>query len=316
MNPLRPAAAAVIVTALLAVPAQADHNRNRGIFVEPFFVPVPEVPFRLNPRRRDGYPVALVRKRLRGIGFYEIGRFDVYPSAYGVEATDPGGVRVRLAIDRWTGDIVRARIVTPGRRARPNRPPAVVKRAPKAKHKTVALRVPPLPRPAPERLAELASVVPPSAEDRHEPEKSPLPAAEDDAIVTSSTSPAHQVPEIDPIAEPDAMVPTLPDATAEDIVTSSTSRPVEAPEIDPIAKPDAMQPSLPDTEAKETSLEPDRPADIAALPMPQAIAGTAEEAAAVAPPPAVPSKSPVRPVTALQGERFDPADGRGPIADY
>ena len=301
MKPLRPAVAAVILTALLAVPAQADHKRFGGFFVEPFFVPIPDVPRRLRPRRQEGYPVALVRRRLRGIGFYEIGQFDVYPNAYGVVATDPGGVRVKLAIDRWTGDIVRARAVEVRRAVRPNRPPADIVRAPAAKRKTVALRVPPLPRPAPERLTQTANISPPaldSLEPETMPPTMPPPAVEDDDIVTSSTGRRDSI--------------------------ASKVRPVTVPEIDPIAKTAMMRPSPPVAEApppepeavvEAVPPEPELPVKVAAVPKAPAIAGTDQAAEAVSVLPVLPPK-PVRPVTALQGERFDPADGRDPIADY
>ena len=275
MKPLRLAVAAVILTALLAVPAHADHKRYGGFIVEPFFVPVPERPLRGRLRQQDGYPVALVRKRLRGIGFSRIGRFEVYPGAYGVIATDPGGVRVNLVIDRWSGDIARARVIEASPAVRPYRPPAVVDRGRATTRKIAALPVPPLPRPAPQRLTQTASIAPP-AEDRLELEK------------------------------------TLPEAVQdEDIVTSSIDRPDGVPEIDRIGETTPMPPSLPGAGAEEPSPEPEAPVEIAAVPKLPAIAepGPVAEAVTIAPKPA-------RPVTALQGERFDPADSRDPIAVY
>ena len=281
MKPIRPAVAAAILTAFLAVPAHADHKRFGGFFVEPFFVPLPERPFRGRLRQQDGYPVARVRQRLRGIGFYEIGRFDVYPGAYGVAATDPGGVRVNLVIDRWSGDIVRARVIESGPAVRPYRPPAVVDRAPPntptATRKIAALRVPPLPRPAPERLTQTASIAP-SATDRPEPEEAPPATVQGGDIVTSS------------IDRPDSM-----------------DQPNAASEIDPIGEPAPIPPPL--TEAPTP--EPEAPVEIAAVPNLPAIAEPDPVAEAV-----TSSPKPARPVTALQGERFDPADRRDPIAVY
>jgi len=276
MKPLRPAVAAVILTALLAVPVHADHKRFGGFFVEPFFVPVPERPLRGRLRQQDGYPVSQVRRRLKGIGFSRIGQFDVYQNVYGVTAFDPGGVRVRLAIDRWTGDIVRARVIEAGPAVRPYRPPVVVDRAPRATRKAAALRVPPLPRPAPERLTQTASVTPSAAEDRLEPEEALSEAAQD-----------------------------------EDIVTSSIDRPDVVPEIDPIGETTPMPPPLPGVEAEAPPPESEAPAEIAAMPKLPAIAeaDAVAEAVIVAPKPAPP-------ITALQGERFDPADGRDPLAVY
>ena len=266
MKPLRPAVVAVILTALLAVPAHAGHKRFGGFFVEPYFVPLPERPFRGRLRRQDGYPVALVRQRLRGIGFYGIGKFDVYPSAYGVTATDPGGVRVRMVIDRWSGDIVRAREIEDVPVARSYKPPASVDRAPPntpaTRRKISSLHAPPLPRPAPERLTQTA-LVEPSPGDLLEREEMPPPAVE-----------------------------------SEDIVTSSVHRPDEVPETGPIGESTAVPPSLAGAEAAPPPGERELPV-----------------AEAVPFPPDVAAK-PARPVTALQGERFDPADGRGQIADY
>ena len=276
MKSLRPAAAAVILTALLAVPAHADHRRFGGFFVEPFFVPLSERPLRGRLRQQDGYPVALVRQRLRGIGFSQIGQFDIYPGSYGVTATDPGGVRVNLVIDRWSGDIVRARIIEAGPAVRPYRPPAVADRGPRATRKTAALRVPPLPRPAPERMTRTVGITP-SAADRLEWEK------------------------------------TLPEAAQdEDIVTSSIDGPVAVPEIDPIVETTPMSPPEPEA----TSPEPEAPVEIASVPKLPAIAEPDPIAEAVthAPKPARPVHN--DPVTALQGERFDPADARGPITVY
>ena len=285
MKPLRPAVAAVILTALLAVPAHADHKRFGGFFVEPFFMPLPERPFRGRLRQQDGYPVAQVRQRLRGIGFSGIGQFDVYQNVYGVTAFDPGGVRVRLAIDRWTGDIVRARVVEGGPASRRYRPPAVADReppiTPTAPRKITSLRVPPLPRPAPERLTQTASIAP-SVEDRLDPEKMLPEAVQDEDIVTSS------------IDRPD-----------------SIDRPNAASEIGPIGEPVSMPPSLPEVGTEASPPEPEAPVEIAAVPNLPAITepDQVSEAAMSAP-------TPARPVTALQGERFDPADGRDPIAVY
>ena len=249
MRPLRPAVAAVILTALLVVPADADHKRFGGfVFVEPFFVPVPELPLLGRGRQHSGYPVALVRRRLSGIGFSRIGRFDVYPGAYGVSATDPGGVRVNLVIDRWSGDIVRARAI------KANRAPG------KARAKTrkiAALRVPPLPRPAPERLTQTVSITPSAVADRLQPE--------------------NTLPEIDPIGE-------------------TTPMPLPLVETPPPV--------------------PEAAVEIAAVPVLPAIAepDPVAEAIAIAPKPARPVIT--APVTALQGERYDPADIRDPIAVY
>jgi hypothetical protein len=266
----------MILAALLAVPAHADHKRFGGFFVEPFFVPLPEPPFRGRLRQQDGYPVALVRRRLRGIGFSGIGQFDVYQNMYGVTATDPGGVRVRLAIDRWTGDIMRAQVMETGPAVRPNRPPAVVERVPQTTRQIAALRVPPLPRPAPERLTQTAIITPPAEDNRSEPEKMPPPAVE-----------------------------------GEDIVTSSIIRPEAVPEIDPIGEPIPLPPSLPGAGAEAPSPEPELPVEVVAVPKSPAIAETDPVSEAI---PAEPK--PVRPVTALQGERYDPADMRDPITDY
>ena len=275
MKPLRPAAAAVILTALLAVPAHADHKRFGGfVFVEPFFMPIPERSLLGRWRQQDGYPVAQVRQRLKGIGFSQIGQFDVYPSAYGVSATDPGGVRVNLVIDRWSGDIVRALVIEADPAVRPYKPPALVDRVPATTRKTAALRVPPLPRPAPERATQAASITP-SAADRAELEK---------------TQPA-----------------TMQDG---DVVTSSTNRPDVVPKIDPVGEPVPMPPF-----AETPAPEPEAPVEIAAVPKLPAIAEADAVVEAVAPAPIVAPK-PARSVTALQGERFDPADGRDPIAVY
>jgi hypothetical protein len=245
MKPLRPAVAAVILTALLVVPAHADHKRYGGFFVEPFFVPVPELPFRGRLRQQDGYPVAQVRQRLRGIGFSGIGRFDVYPSAYGVTATDPGGVRVNLVIDRWTGDIVRARFIETGPAVRPYRPPAVVDRvSPNTRtttRKIAALHVPPLPRPAPERLTQTASIAP-SAVDRVEREETPPAKVEGDDIVTSSVSRPDAEAEIDPTGESVPMPPPLPGVGTE-APPPEPEMPVDiaaAPKLPAITEADAV----------------------------------------------------------------------------
>ena len=313
MKPLRPAVAAVILTALLAVPAHADHKRFGGFFVEPFFVPVPERPWPGRLRQQDGYPVALVRRRLRGIGFSGIGQFDVYPNAYGVTASDPGGVRVRLAIDRWTGDIMRARVIEAGPAVRPYRPPVVVDRAQPdtriTRREIAALGVPPLPRPAPERLTQTASVTPPSVADGVEPEKTLSPAVPGGDIVTSSINRADKVPEIDPIGQT-----TAPAVQADDIVTSSVDRPKPAPEIDPIGEPTPMPPSLPGVGADALPPEPEAPVEIAVIPEPLAVPNPAPAAEIAPPEPARPGYTPS--VTALQGERFDPADARDPITVY
>ena len=279
MKPLRPAAAAVMLTALLAVPAHADHKRFGGFFVEPFFMPIPERPFRGRFRQQDGYPVALVRQRLRGIGFSGIGRFDVHRNTYGVTATDPGGVRVRLAIDRWTGDIMRARVIAAGPAVRPYRPPVVVDRVlpdtPVARRNIAALRVPPLPRPAPERLTEAASITPP-AEDGLAPDKTPPETAQGD-----------------------------------DIVTSSIDRLDQSAETGPIGEPVPMPPSLPGTKTAAQPPEPEAPVEIAAAPKLPAVPEPDPVAEA-----AVPAPIPAWPAAVLQGERFDPADERDPIAVY
>lgn len=281
MKPLRPAVAAVILMALLAVPAHGDHKRFGGVvFVEPFFVPVPELPLPGRLRQQSGYPVALVRRRLRGIGFSRIGQFDVYSGAYGVTATDPGGVRVNLVIDRWSGDIVRARVVKAAPAVRPYRPPAAVDRTPaKARTKTrkiAALRVPPLPRPVPERVTQTANITPFTV-DRLELEKTPPPAERGGDVVTSSISKPAVVPEIDPVGEPTPTPPPLADAPQ------------------PVAEP---------------------PVEIASVPKLPAIAEPDPVAGAVvlAPKPAGPVSK--IPVTVLQGERFDPADIRDPITVY
>lgn len=282
MKPLRAAAAAVMLTALFAVPAHADHKRFGGfVFVEPFYLPVPDVPpLRGRLRQQDGYPVAQVRQRLRGIGFSGIGQFDVYPNAYGVTATDPGGMRVNLVIDRWSGDIVRARVIEVDPAVGPYRPPAVV-RAPATTRivtrEIAALRAPPLPRPAPERLTQTVSITP-SATDRLEPEEAPLATGLGGDIVTSSTD------RPDSIDQPDAV-----------------------PEIDPIGEPAPMSPPL--TEAPTP--EPEAPVEIAAVPNLPAITEPDPVVEAVTSAP-----TPARPVTALHEERFDPADQRDPIAVY
>jgi len=288
MKPLRPVAAAVIATALLTVPAHGDHKRYGGFFIEPFFVPVFEQPFAGRSRQQAGYPVALVRKRLHGIGFSRIGRFDVYPGAYGVSATDPGGVRVNLVIDRWSGDIVRARAIEAGPAVQPLRPPAMVGRAPQ-KMRSAALPVPPLPRPAPERLTQTVSVSP-SPEDYPEPVTSVPEAVQDEDIMTSSTNRAAGMPESDSIGDPASMPPPLPGA--------GPGKGTKTP-------PSGSQ-AL---------------AEVAAAPKSPAIAES--DAVAVAVIPAPTSARPVSampvagaPVAALQEERFDPADFRDPIAVY
>jgi hypothetical protein len=285
MKPLRPAAAAVILTALLAVPAQADHKRFGGFFVEPFFVPVPERPFRGRLRQQDGYPVARVRQRLRGIGFSGIGQFDVHPNVYGVTATDPGGVRVRLAIDRWTGRIMRARVIEGGPAVRPYRPPVVVDRAPPdtriTRRKIAALRAPPLPRPAPERLTQTARITP-SIEDQPEPEETPSVKAQDEDIATSS------IDRPDSIDQPNAVAKT-----------------------DPIGEPVPLPPPLPGAGAEASPPEPEAPVEIAAAPKMPAIAEADRVVEAVTSAP-----TPARPGIALKGERFDPADECDPIAVY
>ncbi len=166
MKAFRSVAAAVILTALPAVPAQADDKRFGGyILIEPFYLPVPGRPLYGRWRHRDGYPVGLVRQRLRGIGFSGIGRFEIYRDIYSVAATDPGGVRVMLAIDRWTGDIVQARVVEAGPAMRRQRPPAIDDHGPlhgrTPAPRVVTLRAPPLPRPAPQRRAPATGVVVP-----------------------------------------------------------------------------------------------------------------------------------------------------------
>lgn len=258
MKSFRAAATAAILAAFFAVPAHADHKRFGGfVFVEPFFIPVPEWPLRGRWRQRDGYPVAQVRQRLRGIGFSGIGRFDVYQNAYGVTATDPGGVRVNLVIDRWSGDIVRARVIEAGPAVRPYRLPAVVDRVPGARRKTSTMRVPPLPRPAPERLTQTVSITPSAVADRLQPE--------------------NTLPEIDPIGE-------------------TTPMPLPLVETPPPV--------------------PEAAVEIAAVPVLPAIAepDPVAEAIAIAPKPARPVIT--APVTALQGERYDPADIRDPIIVY
>ena len=291
MKPLRPAVAAVILTALLAIPAHADHKRFGGfVFVEPFYLPVPERPFRGRLHQQDGYPVAQVRQRLRGIGFSGIGQFDVFQNVYGVTAFDPGGVRVRLAIDRWTGDIVRARVIEAGPAVRPYRPPAVVDReppiTPTAPRKITSLRVPPLPRPAPERLTQTASIAP-SVEDRLDPEKMLPEAVQDEDMVTSS------------IDRPD-----------------SIDRPNAASEVDPIGEPVPMPPSLPEVGTEASPPEPEAPVKIAAAPKLPTITEPDPVANAVMSAPTPAFSVSTAPVTVLQGERFDPADGRDPIAVY
>ena len=117
---------------------------------------------------------------------------------------------------------MRARVIEAGPAVRPYRAPAVVDRAPATVRKIAALRVPPLPRPAPERLTQTVSITP--------------------------------------------------------------------------------------------SAEPEAPVEIAAVPNLPAIAEAVTVAPTVATKPARPVST--MPVTALQGEWFDPADTRDPITVY
>jgi hypothetical protein len=167
-----------------------------------------------------------------------------------------------MVIDRWTGDIVRAREIEDVPVARSYKPPVVVGRAPTVARETVALRRPPLPRPAPERLTQTANIAPSAADNL------PL-AVEDEEILTSSIDGVDVEAEIDPTG------------------------------------PISMPPPLPGVEAEAPRLESEAPVEITAAPKPPAIAETDP----VAPKPAWQA-------TAPQGERFDPADGRDPIADY
>ncbi len=84
-----------------------------------------------------------------------------------------GGVRVNRVIDRFSGDTVRARVIEVGLGVQPHRKPAVADRVLATTRKSAALRVPSLPRSAPQRLTQTMSIAP-SAVGRVEPEKMPL----------------------------------------------------------------------------------------------------------------------------------------------
>ena len=272
MKAIRPVAAALILTAVLTVPADAEHRRSGGIFFfEPFAVPIPQLPWRNRAGQQDGYPVTKVRNRLSDIGYSDIGQFDVYTGSYGVAATDPGGVRVSLVIDRWSGDIVSVR---PLAAEGADRPPPVRAGATGDKRKAAALRVPPLPRPAPGRAAQTATRAQP-VEVGGAPETTPPELPEGEEVVTSS------IGETDPTLQTDAggqaaLAPSVAAAT---------------PEVNATV-------------------------DVAALPKPSTMAEPVPLAKPAAQAPRLRGPLASAPVTALQGERFDPADNRAPITVY
>ncbi|HSG95366.1 MAG TPA: hypothetical protein VLA28_07580, partial [Afifellaceae bacterium] len=101
----------------------------------------------------------------------------------------------------------------------------------------------------------------------------------------------------------------------EETATSSIEGLDAESEIYPIGKPVSAPPSPPVADAEAPPTEPSAPVEVAALPKPPAIAEAEPAAGADTLSPAVAPK-PARPATVPQGERFDPADGRDPIAKY
>lgn len=188
-------------TALMtAVPAQAQFYVRPfgGVYVERYYEPLPALPpggYYAPPpvyRAPGRFPYADIQPMLRSMGMSAIGRPRVDGNTYLVDATDGGGMRMRVRIDAFNGRILAMHPIGQAPVARQSVPPV-------GGMPPVAL-VPPLP---PKKPPELAAVTVPAP-----PVDAPQGAAPPVAVpVTPPDGPNAAVPaerrsEVPPAAEP------------------------------------------------------------------------------------------------------------------
>jgi hypothetical protein len=190
-----------------------------------------------------------VRPMLRSMGFVSINPARVAGNAYVTEATDGDGVRLRVRIDRYSGDIISMRPIGNERAERTPLPPAPVRNPPKKPPapKTAALPpAAPLP-PSPggnEGAASPDITAPPGAT---APGSWPSPSTE----VTPETKPA----EIKPAeAKPSEAKPSeaKPSEAKPSEAKPSEAKPVEAKPAAPPAKETAAKPETPKSETQKS----------------------------------------------------------------
>jgi hypothetical protein len=178
-----------------------------------------------------------VRPMLRSMGFVSINPARVAGNAYVTEATDGDGVRLRVRIDRYSGDILSMRPIGNERAEQAPLPPAPVRNPPKK---------PPAPKTA---------ALPPAAP------LPPLPGGNEGAASPDISAPAGAT-------APGSWPSTSTEAKPEE-VKPSEAKPAEAKPASPPAKETAAKPETPKSEAAKSET-PVRVIPGVAVPTPEA----------------------------------------------
>ncbi|ADH90001.1 hypothetical protein Snov_2712 [Ancylobacter novellus DSM 506] len=150
-------------TALMtAVPAQAQFYVRPfgGVYVERYYEPLPALPpggYYAPPpvyRAPGRFPYADIQPMLRSMGMSAIGRARVDGDTYVVDATDRGGMRMRVRIDAFNGRVLAMHPIGQAPVARQSVPPAMAPLPPKKPPELAAVTAPaPPPVAAPQGAA-------------------------------------------------------------------------------------------------------------------------------------------------------------------
>lgn len=174
-----------------------------------------------------------VRPMLRSMGFVSINPARVAGNAYVTEATDADGVRLRVRVDRYSGEVISMRPISSDRAERALVPPAPVRTPPKK---------PPTPKTA--ALPPAAPLPPPAAGDAGagSPDAAAPPAASAPwgALETSTAAPPPDAKPAD--AKPEDAKP----ADAKPVEAKPADvKPAPAPAKEAAAKPEPVKPEPP-----------------------------------------------------------------------
>ncbi|MDF2620965.1 MAG: hypothetical protein K0S00_3624 [Xanthobacteraceae bacterium] len=245
-------------TALMtAVPAQAQFYVRPfgGVYVERYYEPLPALPpggYYAPPppvyRAPGRFPYADIQPMLRSMGMSAIGRARVDGDTYVVDATDRGGMRMRVRIDAFNGRVLAMHPIGQAPVARQSVPPAMAPLPPKKPPEFAAVTTPaPPPVAAPQGAAPpvTAPVTPPDGSNAAVPaeRRSETPPAADpseSAAANGAPAPAGDpavrvIPGIavPPGTEPPASPEETADKPADDAPAPTAEAPAaEAPAAD------------------------------------------------------------------------------------
>lgn len=167
-----------------------------------------------------------VRPMLRSMGFVSINPARVAGNAYVTEATDADGVRLRVRVDRYSGEVISMRPIGSDRAERAPLPPAPVRNPPKKPPAPKTAALPPaVPLPPPAAGGDAGTVSPDAA----------VPPAAAAPGAAPETSTAVTPPEAKPTDARPAEARPAEDKPAE-------VKPAPAPAKEAAAKPEPAKP--------------------------------------------------------------------------